>query len=414
MTTRNTIPGPFAALLLTALLAGGTVCGASGAEPATVANGADPQHGTETAQLTELWRAGGDDDEIFFGSVASIHTDGQGNLLLLDSQLSEVQVFSPEGEFLRTVCGEGDGPGEVRRPNDMFIMADGTICVLQGFPGRIVKLNPDGTPAGETSYSQGEAGSGQFAVLNRGFDLPEGILLVGIRMSFSGTGASSQTYFLSRCSDEGNEETALVEKENSIDYNDFELTEEGLDFIWSRVAVGPEGNIYVAPGRDSYEIQVMTPAGELIRTITRQYEQAPRNSQEKKTAYKIIEAVGAYYPTPPKRIGTEDTAPAIAGLWVTADGRLWVQPGDADKSVPEGTWLVLDVFTPDGKFEKQVALPGNYNAQQDALFLQPDGVMLVVVGSLEAFLNQQAVSSEEDGGESEAQPLEVICYRQGS
>jgi len=410
MNARISLPGPFAVFLLV----GGIVCGTSGAEPATVANGADPQQGRETAQLTELWRAGGDDDEIFFGSVASIHTDDQGNLLLLDSQLSEVQVFSPEGEFLRTVCGEGDGPGEVRRPNDMFIMADGTICVLQGFPGRIVKLNADGTPAGEANYSQGETGSGQFAVLNRGFDLPGGMLLVGIRMSFSGTGASNQTYFLSRCSNEGNEETALVEKENAINYNDFELTEEGLDFVWSRVAVGPEGNIYVAPGRDTYEIQVMTSDGDMIRTITRQYKQAPRNSQEKKTAYKIIEAVGAYYPTPPRRIATEETAPAIAALWVTSDGRLWVQPGDADKSVPEGSWLVLDVFTPNGQFEKQVALPGSYNAQQDALFLQPDGTILVVVGALEAFLNQQAVSSEEDGGESEAQPLEVICYRQGS
>lgn len=410
MSTRITFPVPFVVFLLTALLIGGTVC----AEPDTVTNGADPQHGRETAQLTELWRAGGDDEEIFFGSVSSIHTDDQGNILLLDSQLSEVHVFSQEGEFLRTVCGEGDGPGEVRRPNDMFIMADGTICVLQGFPGRIVKLHPDGTPAGEANYSQGEGGAGQFAVLNRGFDLPDGMLLVGIRMSFSGTGASNQTYFLSRCSNEGKEVIALVEKESAINYNDFELTEKGLDFVWNRVAVGPQGNIHVAPGRDTYEIQVLTPAGETVRTITREYKQTPRNGEEKTAAYKILEAVGAYYPTPPKHIFTEDTAAAISGMWVTADGRLWVQPGDAGKSLPEGNWLVLDVFTPDGRFEKQVVLPGNYNAQQDALFVQPNGVILVVVGALEAFLNQQAVTSEEDGDESEAQPLEVICYRLGT
>jgi hypothetical protein len=407
MSTRTPLPGSFIVFLLAVLLVGGTV----GAEPDTVNNGANPTQGRITADLTELWRAGGDDDEIFFGSVASIRTDDQGNILLLDSQLSEVHVISPEGEFLRTVCGEGDGPGEVRRPNDMFIMADGTICVLQGFPGRIVKLNPDGTPAGESAYSQGEAGQGQFAVLNRGFDHPDGMLLVGIRMTFAGTGVSNQTYFLSRCANDGSEETALVEKKHPIDYSNFELTEEGIDFIWSRVAVGPQGNIYVAPGRDAYEIRVLTPAGDTIRTITREYKQSPRSGQEKKTAYKILEAVGAYYPTPPKRIVTEDTAAAIGGMWVTADGRLWIQSGNADKSVPEGSWLVLDVFTPDGQFEKQVALPGNYNAQQDALFVQPDGVILVVVGALEAFLNQQAVSSKEDGDGPEAQALEVICYR---
>jgi hypothetical protein len=405
--TRIPLHGSFFVFLMAALL----VIGTAAAEPATVANGADPQQGRKTAELTELWRIGGEDDEIFFGSVASIQTDAQGNILLLDSQLSEVQVFSPEGEYLRTVSGEGDGPGEVRQPGDMFIMADGTICLLQGFPGRIVKLNPDGTPAGKANYSQSDGSGGQFAVLNRGFGLPDGILLVGIRMSFSGTGTTDQTYFLSRCSKEGVEEAALVERENIVNYADFELTEKSIDFVWSRVAVGPKGNIHVAPDRNAYEIEVFSPAGQKIRTITRQYKQAPRNSQEKKAAYKIVEAVGAYYPTPPKRIGTEETAAAIAGIWVTSDGRIWVQPGDADKSLPEGSWLVLDVFTPEGEFEKQVALPGKFNAQQDGLFVQPDGVIFVVVGALEAFLNQQAVSSEGDGDETEAQPLEVICFR---
>ena len=410
MYTRIPLPEPLVVFLLAGFLAGVSI----GAEPDTITNSADPRQGRETANLTELWRVGGDDDEIFFGSVASIRTDSQGNILLLDSQLSEVHVFSQEGEFLRTVCGEGDGPGEVRQPNDMFIMADGTICVLQGFPGRIVKLSPGGDPVGEAAYSQGESGQGQFAVLNRGFDLPDGILLVGIRMTFAGTGVSNQTYFLSRCTNDGSEENVLVKKEYAIDYSDFELSEKGLDFVWNRVAVGPEGNIYTAPDRDTYEIKVFTPVGQTIRTITREYKQAQRNGQEKKAAYKILEAVGAYYPTPPRRIVTEDTPAVIAGLWVTADGRLWIQPGDGDKSLPEGSWLVLDVFTPDGQFEKQIALPGNYNAQQDALFVQPDGIIFVVVGALEAFLNQQAVSSEDDGGESEAQPLEVICYRQGT
>ncbi len=407
MKTRITMPGPCFVFLMAAVLAWGTAA----ADPATVTNGADPQQGRKTAELTELWRIGGEDDEIFFGSVASIQTDAQGNILLLDGQLSEVQVFSPDGEFLRTVSGEGDGPGEVRQPGDMFIMADGTICLLQGFPGRIVKLSPDGTPAGMTKYSQSDGSGGQFAILNRGFGLPDGILLVGIRMSFSGTGTTNQTYFLSRCSNEGVEKSALVEKENIINYADFELTEEALDFVWSRVAVGPKGKIHVAPDRNTYEIEVFSPAGEKIRTITRQYKQTPRNSQEKKVAYKIVEAVGGYYPTRPKRIGTEETEAAIASIWVTSDGRIWVQPGDADKSLPEGSWLVLDVFTPDGQFEKQVALPGNFNARQDGLFVQPDGIIFVVVGALEAFLNQQAVSSEGEGDETEAQPLEVICYR---
>jgi hypothetical protein len=396
MPTRMALKTPFFFFLMVPLLIGAL----AQAEP-------------ETANLTELWRAGGEDDEVFFGSVASVRTDSEGNILLLDGQLSEVHVYSPDGELQRTVCREGDGPGEVRQPNDMFVTADGTICVMQGFPGRIVKLTADGLPAGEAAYSQSEGSQGQFAVLNRGFDLAEGILLVGIRMSF-GAAINNQTYFLSICSDDGVEKSALVEKDHAIDYSDFEMTEIGLDFVWSRVAVGPKGDIFVAPERNIYEIQVFGSDGAPVRTITRDYSQSPRDKDEMKAAHQILEAVGAYYPSPPRRYVTEETSAAIAGMWVTDDGRLWVQTGNAHKSTPEGTWVVLDVFTADGKFEKQVALPGSYQARQDGLFVQPDGLFIVVVGALDAFLNQQAVSSDEGGGESTAQPLEVICYRMGS
>jgi hypothetical protein len=364
----------------------------------------------ETAVLNELWRAGGEDDEIFFGSVAAIRTDGDGNILILDGQLSEVHVYSPEGEHLRTVFREGDGPGEVRRPNDMFVTEDGTICVLTGFPGKIVKVSADGLPAGQTSFARGEKSQVPMGVLNRGFDLPEGILLVGIRMTFNAA-ITNQTYFLSLCADDGLEKTALVEKNSDVDYSEFIMTEAGLDFVWNRVAVGPGGHIYVAPERNTYEIKVFDKSGAQVGSFSHPYEQSPRTGDEKKAAKQILEAVAAYYPRPPIRYEVEDTAAVVAGMWVTADGRLWVQTGDAHQAAPEGAWVILDVFSPEGEFEKQVALPGGYDAQQDALFVQPDGLVIVVVGALDAFLNQQAVSSDEGGGESTAQPLEVICYR---
>ncbi len=51
----------------------------------------------------------------------------------------------------------------------MFVRPDGTVAMVQGFPGRIVMVHPDGTPAGETAYTPpGGAAAGQFAVLIRG------------------------------------------------------------------------------------------------------------------------------------------------------------------------------------------------------------------------------------------------------
>jgi len=394
MSTRIPVTGFLVLLLLFSLIAP-----VAGAEP-------------EIAALTEQWRAGGEDDEIFFGSVAAVRSDAGGNILILDGQLSEVHIYTPSGEYLRTVLREGDGPGEARRPADMFVTEDGTVCVLTGFPGKIVRVTADGQPAGQTNFSRGGDGQAPMGVLNQGYDLPEGMLLSGIRMVFMGS-TTNQTYFLSMCTDEGVETMALVEKENPVDYSNFIMTEDGLDFVWNRVAVGEDGSVYVAPQRNDYEIQVFDPEGTLTGVITRKYTPGPRTKDEKQTAKQVLEAIAAYYPRPPVSYVVEDTAPAIVGMWMTADGRLWVQTGDAHKSAPAGCWVVLDVFSPDGEFEKQVALPGDYQARQDALYLQPDGLVVVVVGALDAFLNQQAVSSDEGGGTSTAQPLEVICYRMG-
>jgi len=383
--------------------------GAAPAEPVTITNDATPAQGIVTAKLHELWRAGGDDDEVFFGTIAVIRTDQAGNTLLLDSQLAEVHRIAPDGEHLNAVGHEGDGPGEMRRPNDMFIAADGTICVLQGFPGRVVRLHPDGTPAGEATYSQGEGGAGQFAVMVRGLAAPNGMVLAGIRMSFGGSSQSTQNYFLAQCDNDGHEVHSLLTKENVIDYADFVMDEMAMDFIWRRLAAGPDGRVVVAPDRDAMAFSVYTADGVLERTFSRDYDGGKRDDAERGNAHRILAAIGANYPTPPRSITIADREAAVNGLWVTNDGRVWVQPGHREAELPPGTWALLDVYDAAGHFERQVALPGQHDETTDNLSIQPDGRCVVIVGALDAFLSQQAVSSEQTE-DDETSPLEVICY----
>jgi len=384
--------------------------GAVLAEPATVHNTSQPAKGIVTVGMQELWRAGGDDDEVFFGTIGAVKTDREGNTLLLDSQLAEVHRIAPDGEHLGVIGKEGDGPGEVRRPNDMFIMSDGTICLLQGFPGRVVRLHPDGTPAGDATYNQGEGGQGQFAVMVRGLSNPAGMILAGIRMTFGGGSQSTQNYFLAQCDNDGNQLHELVGKEHIIDYSDFVLDENSMDFVWARVAIGPSDQIVVAPARDTMRFEVYDSDANLVRVFSREYMAQPRNDEQSRRARQIIEAVGANYPTPPRKIIIEDEQAAVVGLWITADGRIWVQTGNPGKDLPDGTWALLDVYDGEGNFEHQVALAGDHNPLNDSIFIQPDGRCVVVTGALDAFLNQQAVSAESTS-EDEASPLEVICYQ---
>ncbi len=385
------------------------IAGAAYAATEQVDNSAISSDGVIKASLTEQWRAGGDDDEIFFGNVGTAEIDANGNILLLVSQLSQVLVISPEGELVTTLGREGDGPGEVRRPGDMIISSDGTVCLLQGFPGRIVKINPDNTPAGEASYSTGPASAGQFVVLVRGLPLPDGMLLAGIRMSFAGAGKSVQDYFLSICNDDGVQQAQLFTKQTTIDFNNFELSELGMDFIWSRCATATDGTVYAAPERNRYLIEAFAEGPEPKLVFTRPMTAPKRTSQQSAVARKIIEGVGANYPVPPQRITIEDTPPVIAGMWVTDDNLLWVQTSPGLEKPPAGCWTVLDVFSPKGQYLRQVGIPGDFDPQQDSIMVLRDGRVLVIVGALDAFLNQQAVGTDENI-ESEADPLEIICY----
>jgi hypothetical protein len=395
-----------AALLLVSL----PLASATGAAPPVVTGAAEPPEGCVKLELVEEWRAGGEDDEIFFGSVGRIDSDERGLVYILDSQLSQVQVYSPDGEFLRSLAREGDGPGEVRRPNDMLLRPDGEVWLLQGFPGKIVKVTADGQPAGSAQYDAG-GGQGQFAVLNGGRSLGEAdILLVGIRMSFGGA-LSRQTYFVDICQPDGQSETALLEKEHTIDYSSFHLDELAMDFVWTRFATGPDGRIYFAPTRNEYRIDVFAPDGTPERIIERPFTSLPRDESQRERAHQIIEAIGAYYPTPPQKITIEDHEPDVSGLYIRPDGELWVLSSRGAHERPPGVFAVLDVFDAEGVYRRQVELVAPGDAENDSLFFLRDGRPVVVVGALDAFLTQQGVTGGGSEEAPEAVPLEVICYR---
>jgi len=378
------------------------------AAPPVVQNPAKPAKGVRTAKLTEVWSRGGESDDVFFGAASAVLAGPGGQALVLDTRLSEVKVLGPDGALVRTLAREGDGPGEVRRPGDMFIAGDGAICLLQGFPGRVVKVKADGTPAGEAKYGTGQPGAGQFAVLIRGLPHPGGMVLAGITMTFGGSSVSDQEYFLSLCGPDGARRQQLLAKPYRVDYADFALDEMGMDFVWQRLAGTPDGRLFVAPERNEYRIRAYAPDGQPVREFTRAYQSPPRTAAQKEQARRILEAIGANYPTRPKRITVENTAPAVAGLWATDDGRVWVLTGDEQPGRPKGTWCMLDVFAPDGTFEQQVALPGPHDPQQDAVFVLRDGRLVVVTGALDSFLSQQAVAG---GAEEEGSDLEITCYK---
>ena len=84
---------------------------------------------TERIELVEdlvLGMDGNDPNQAFYGARA-VDLDADGNLWVLDAGNHRIQVFSAEGDFVRSLGREGQGPGELEQPSQLTIVADTVV-----------------------------------------------------------------------------------------------------------------------------------------------------------------------------------------------------------------------------------------------------------------------------------------------
>ncbi|MBU1186035.1 MAG: NHL repeat-containing protein [Acidobacteria bacterium] len=114
-----------------------------------VHNGKDGKWGKQARVSLELIKTLGDidavDENVAFYMPSDIAFDADGNWYILDSGNHRIQKFSPDGKYLATIGGEGQGPGEFVYPDSMGITANGLIFVSDPNNQRIQILDGDGS-----------------------------------------------------------------------------------------------------------------------------------------------------------------------------------------------------------------------------------------------------------------------------
>ena len=65
-----------------------------------------------------------------FGSVSSLAFDADGTLFILDGGAGHIVVIDTAGRYVRTISKEGEGPGELGRPEGLAVFSDGRIGVM--------------------------------------------------------------------------------------------------------------------------------------------------------------------------------------------------------------------------------------------------------------------------------------------
>jgi 6-bladed beta-propeller len=379
--------------------------GANGVK--TVASPAKGFAESATIKLPELWRLGGDSEseEEFFGVISDIDIDDAGQVYLLDSQLNEAKIYTKDGEFVRSIGREGEGPGEFRRPSAMFFTKK-DVAIIQMMPGKIVLLTKDGKPAGDQPIPQ--APDGGFQLVQGGEARGGNVVLFMARQQFDqAAGKWSRTSFLASIDAAGKQTAEYTSKENVINMAAATMNDATWDTFERRWELGADGKVYSCNSYPNYEITVYDKSGKVDKVITREYKPVARTAEEKDFMNRMFSHWAKMIPN--CKVEIDPMVKNIENIYLRDDGSLWVLTSAGARNLPKGTLGVFDVFNPEGQFVKQVTLQGQGDPLEDLYVFEKDR-FYVVTSFLQAAMSAEGVQGLYDEAD-EPEPMAVICYK---
>lgn len=373
-----------------------------------VQNTATPMEKPLTLSLQELWRIGGDSEAEgeFFGLITDIAVHPSGEVYLVDTQLSEVKVFSPQGEYRRTIGREGEGPGEFRRPSTLFFDAAGNLGVVQTQPSRVVMFEPGGTPAAPFPLQSPEDGGFRMlqAAKYRG-----GSLVVQGGSFRHQEGTVERTNAIVRLGETGQELARFHTITSTSNMARMVIKEDEFGVPWT---VGPQGDVYAALDR-TWKISVWDPAGKLRRVISLDYQPLMRTAAEidkrKKelgSRIQIRSNAGRIEP----EFEVSDRERDVRWFAVTDDGFLWTLSSRGGRELPSGALGRFDVFDAQGRYVQQVTLNGDGSFEDDRFVLAGDR-FFVIKEFAAAARAMTGAESDDAATDAAAVPMSVLCYK---
>lgn len=320
--------------------------------------------------LVEEYRVGGmeAETEAQFGQVIGLDVDEAGNVYVADQQASTIRVFSPEGDFLRTIGSPGQGPGEIGQAlAGVFVIGD-EVWAADVANQRVNRYGLEGEPEGSTplDFAQGvpirwdeiagdrvlvqyrslgalggaEAGAGDPIVFfEAGFGDTLTVLPAG--MSFQMAGGAPQFRF-------------------------FEA-----EPVWD---ASNDGRLTSAVN-SGYRVEIRGPDGSLERIVTRPFEPRPVQDSDKEVMMDGIRDIMIDQGAPPQAVELimgqatfADHYPAFAQVLAGPAETLWMQRLVTPQDMAESGTFDLqdfgsddwDVFDAEGRYLGVMSMPERF------------------------------------------------------
>jgi len=291
-----------------------------------------PRDGQVAYQLEEELSIGEEevDENYMFYEPQNVKASEDGSIYVLDGRDICIKVYDKEGQYLRTVGRQGQGPGEFSSGFLFFdISSDGKIYIMDCRNSCVIIMDKDG------SFIQS-------------FRLP-GRLFVEIK-----TDKNNFIYFERRFTDEEARKMSIHRYNSNgdeiLNYGTFKIvqpvmqrrTKTSSSSTTSRIAatsvwtVDREGKLYIGFG-DKYQINVHNPNGSLSFRFGRDYPPIPSKNKDGK-------------PLQPKYVGVFNV---ITRHWFFDEkGNLWIET-PTKEDIEE---VAYDIFSPEGIYLKRTYL----------------------------------------------------------
>ncbi|MYA63461.1 MAG: hypothetical protein F4139_15385 [Gemmatimonadetes bacterium] len=306
-----------------------------------VSNPDSPLAGPQGAPtLVEVLRIGSLDDTCdAFGDVMSLAVDGDGRIYVADRQASEIRVFSPQGECLRTFGRSGEGPGEFSLLAGIAWQPPGFLWTIDSVAERFTVFDSLGTvlathplrlgPAAAHPWPMWVDGGGSLHFWVPGFD----------RIVRYGTGPGLDS--LESVPEPDRIPTREAYTEQAAVGGSRISVQRGIPYLphilWT---MNPSGNMWQA-NSSSFAIHETTYGGDTLR-IVRLDREAPRLEGRERDS--IANAIGIAARRLPER------KRAFEDIRTSPDGWVWIE-------TEQGATRAWEVFDERGYYLGRVASP---------------------------------------------------------
>jgi hypothetical protein len=304
-----------------------------------------------------------------FGSISDVGVAASGHIFVLERQAGEVRVFTPGGEFVRTIGRGGSGPGELASPSAVLIGAGDTIFVPDSRNQRVQRFVTDGSDAGSFPI---------LAVGGISLDWrmsPPDALVQEVRTLPASGADGERVLLLARAADGAVRDTlaampvgeAMVIRDGQPHMRMF-----GAEPFWTTLTDGRAATAR----NDEYRIEIRTADGGLDHVVSKPFERRPFTQADRRELRALIQQSLQDQPPSPatdrmlQSMSYADHYPVFAALFGGPHGTLWVRHAKDATSLELEDMAGLnvrafgapdyDVFDRDGRFLGTITLPDRF------------------------------------------------------